>query len=109
MPLDVYYIADKVSALKPGMAITVSAVELKTIHPMPLVGVLGPLWHGVDQIMEKVIGSSYEIRVTNDLMTGNVTFFRLNESLKDGRRTWVSPDRRDLFRRDLMGYLVPIR
>lgn len=103
----VYHVAKLVSDLKPGFAITVSREELKTVMPMRMAGPFGPEWNAVDQIMEKIVGSAYSISVWDDPRTGNVTFHRLRQPLEDGRRTFVSPDRREHFTRDFGGTYLP--
>lgn len=102
----VYHYAQLVTNLKPGFAITIAREELKTIRHMQLVGPFGPDWNAVDQIMEKVVGSSYTIRTHENHMTGAVTFERLRQPSAD-RRTYVSPDRRELFEREFDGFYRP--
>jgi hypothetical protein len=56
-----------------------------------------------DYVLEHIVGSSYEFGYTEDPMTGDVTYFRLKEPLNDGRLSYVSPDRRHLFRKSIDG------
>lgn len=62
----------------------------------------GPIWSPTDRIMENIVGSAYEFVARDRPMTGNVVFERLRTPLSDDdeRQTYVSPDRRDRFRRD---------
>jgi hypothetical protein len=88
------HLANEISKLKPGFRMTIDRHILHDIHPVPMVGIGGPEWNAVDQIMESIVGSAYEFRYWTDPQTGNVTFERLREPLKDGERTYVSPDKR---------------
>jgi hypothetical protein len=57
----------------------------------------------IDEIMENVVGSSYDIIVNDNPITRTVTFKRLERSLTHAQ-TYVSPDRRHLFTYDGMYY-----
>lgn len=59
-------------------------------------------------VLESIVGSAYEFWYWEDQMSGNVTFGRLEKPLDDGRRTFVSPDRRDFYRRDGI-YWIPLQ
>lgn len=92
-------IARTVGNLHPGEAIEVSQHLLQEAGSARLTGEWGPLWSPVDRIMEKIVGSSYDIIYHENIRTGNVTFERLPEplSIDDGRRSYVSPDRREKY------------
>lgn len=95
-------IAAEVSRLSPGQRITISRNVLAAIGSSQLLGILGPTWSAVDRILENIVGSSYEFVAREDVMTGDVTFERLQRPLEvsDPRLTYVAPDRRDRFRRE---------
>lgn len=57
-----------------------------------------------DWILEGIVGSAYEYGYREDLFNGDTIYFRLAEPLTDGRRTYVSPDRRDRFDKDFRGF-----
>lgn len=98
-----YDIAELVSRLKPGEEI---AIDRELIPPYYL-EMLG--WSPVDGVLENIVGSAYDITIFHDVPAGKVFFRRLKEPLKDGRHTYVSPDRRWRYRKDdTTGYFVPI-
>ena len=82
--------------LKPGECVEVSMMELSLIPLARLKGPLGPEWSPVDQIMERIVGSSYSIVVTEIPYSRSVRFCRLQEAEEpaDDMPTYVSPDRR---------------
>lgn len=98
------YIVDAINRLKPGESITLSKHLLRdmsdAMSPMAydVLAFLNQPTSPVDQIMEQVVGSSYSIEYHVDLPTGNVTFKRLDYELPDGERTYVSPDRRHMYK-----------
>lgn len=51
----------------------------------------------VDRAFQKIVGASYEYFYFHNPDTRNIAIIRLREPLTDGRRSWVSPDRRHLF------------
>ncbi len=51
-----------------------------------------------DCVLEHIVGSGYEFGYTEDLLTGDIDYFRLATPLTDGRRTYVSPDQRWAFK-----------
>jgi hypothetical protein len=91
----VHHLADEVSKLKPGYRITFPRDLMGEIGTMPMTGMFGPHWTPAEQVMEAIAGSAYEVRYFTDFITRDVTFERLKKPLQDGRRTYVSPDRRD--------------
>src|SRR5687768_2560380 len=87
-------IAATVSRLKPGMRILIDRAILNdAVYPLPG-------WTPAEWVMEQILGAAYEFRHWVDPQSGNVFFERLEAPLKDGRRTYVSPDRRHLFEFD---------
>ncbi len=53
--------------------------------------------------MEDIVGSSYNFRFWEDEYNETVTFERLKEPLRDGARSYVSPDREDMFVKGMDG------
>ncbi len=95
-----YSLAKEIQKLKPGQRIEIGQFMLDDIVPIPG-------WTIEDSVMENIVGSSYEFRywITE---RGGTVFERLSEPLTDGRRTYVSPDRRYRFRSDGHGCFVLI-
>ena len=86
--------------LKPGQQIRIAKATLMQVwHPVD--------WTAAEWVMESIVGAAYEYEMIDDPATGDVTFRRLAEPLKDGSRTYVSPDRRDGFERGKDGYWRP--
>lgn len=101
-------LANKISAIQPGQWFTVDRHELERIAPaMPLTGPLGPTWSPAERIMENIVGSAYKFRFWEDPETGRITFEHLKQPLPDGLRSYVSPDRADLFTRTPDGFYRP--
>ena len=100
-------VAKRIEQLKPGCAIQISRGILKGIPHAQLKGPFGPTWSPVDRIMENIVGSSYEILTTTDPITQNVMFYRLENPLKDDRLAYVSPDRREHYRKHGL-FWVPV-
>lgn len=88
------WITSEVSRLKPRESITINRNLLGKVHAMPP-------WTPPERVMENVIGSSYDI-VMDATPYGDVRYTRLQKPLADGRRTYVSPDRRHYFTFDGM-------
>lgn len=97
------FILDALRRMKPGEWFCISKSVLCEIRPIPMVGLPGPLWYAEDQVLEKIAGSAYEYFYTNDTLQDfegfQSTFYRLKSPLpaSDGRRTYVSPDRRHYY------------
>lgn len=95
--------AERIAMLEPGECLAVCLEGLRMVVPQAhLKGPLGPGWTPVDQIMERVCGSSFNILVAEDHITRVVTFQKLtrHEARRLGiRRTYVAPDRRHLYKR----------
>ena len=91
-------ILDRVCYLLPGKCLKVSRHELQREVRPP---------HGfseADWVLEQLPGSAYSIIANEDAKTGDVLFTRVSVGLPDdGSRTYVSPDRRDFYERDLRG------
>lgn len=88
------HIAGLVAALEPGYAMTVS-VDIMANYVQP-----PPGWTSADWVLEQIVGSAYEFGYHVNPSTRRVTFRREKKPLEDGRRTYVSPDRRHLFVQD---------
>lgn len=79
----------RIMRLKPGKSIAIPRdIFMDMDHP--------PGFSSIDWVMEAIPGSSYEYKY-HETCDGNVVFSRRESPLKDGLRTYVSPDRRDLF------------
>ena len=92
--------AQRISAtVGPGQELRVTQRELQRIGESSLLGPLIGEGNTADRVLENIIGSSYEYGYREDLLTRDVVFYRLNRPLEDGRRTYVSPDRREYFER----------
>jgi len=87
-------IAQQINAMPKGMCLEVSNFTLGKIGSAQLVGFFGPTWKAEEWIMENVIGSSWNIEMTKNPMSGNVTFSRLEK--ESTTRLYTSPDRRNL-------------
>lgn len=97
--MNVYDLARQIGSIPPGHQIVVSRHVLAEVAPSaPLVGFGGPTWTPPERVMENIVGSAYEFRFFEDIQSGDVVFVRLREPLKDGSRTYVSPDRREHFK-----------
>lgn len=57
----------------------------------------GAVWTPPDRVLENIIGSSYEFRYEQSGYKSDVTFERLSTPLTNGHRSYVSPDRRNLY------------
>jgi hypothetical protein len=108
--MNLYQIADRVSVIEPGQWITFDRHTLEAAAPaMPLTHPLGPVWSPAERIMENIIGSAYKFRFRENHEKGTVTFERLKQPLsgKENLRTYVSPDRADLFEYTPEGFYRP--
>jgi len=92
--MNIFEMAMWIRQLKPGEQCKVDRLELRQIAP-PIN--IGATWEPPDRVMENIIGSAYEFQYWEDRKNGTVYFRRLREPLTDGRRSYVSPDRRDYF------------
>lgn len=96
---DTDYIRQRVAALEPGQQIEVSRHVMGRAKPRGFMAWLREE-SSADRILENIVGSSYEFWYEENPMTGNTTFGRLNTPLEDGRRSYVSPDRRRHYTRE---------
>jgi hypothetical protein len=97
--MNIYDIAKRIGSIQPGKRINIDGHLLGKIAPgAHLVGIGGPEWTPAERVMEHIVGSAYEFRFWTEPESGNVVFERLREPLKDGSRTYVSPDRREHYR-----------
>lgn len=86
------HIADELRAMEIGQRYALSDNVLRDVPDRYMVGMMGPPWKPVDQIMERIIGSSYTIEVWRDEWA-LTTYFQKH---KEGDRVfWESPDRRE--------------
>ena len=51
-------------------------------------------WTVPDQVLSAIIGSGFEFGYSEDRLRGAVIFWRLSAPLRDGRFTYIDPDRR---------------
>src|SRR5258708_2779873 len=94
MRIDRRELARLIAELKPGQQTRISRFLMRDIEP---IASLYDQWSSADSIMENIVGSAYEFRYWEDLMSGDTVFERLRKPLDDNLRTYVSPDRRHLF------------
>ncbi|AHF94594.1 hypothetical protein OPIT5_29375 [Opitutaceae bacterium TAV5] len=101
-------LSNKIAGIEPGQWFTVDRHELERIAPaMSLLGSLGPTWSPAERIMENIVGSAYNFRFWEDPATARITFEHLKHPLRDGLRSYVSPDRAGLFTRTPDGFYRP--
>lgn len=93
------FIKREVARLKPGQQIKVSCNVIRDCEPPSSFARISQETEP-DRILESITGSAYEFWYEEDPIDGNFLFGRLNKPLTDGRRTYVSPDRRHYFRKD---------
>lgn len=93
------HIKRAVARLEPGQQIKVSRHLLRDCEP-PAAFAWITKETAADRILENIVGSAYEFWYEEDPMDGNMLFGRLKEPLTDGRRTYVSPDRRHDYRKE---------
>lgn len=86
-------LAARVGALQPGESLDIKAGVLRDVPPLHH---NGATWTPEERVLENVIGSAYGWRAVPNPFNGVVTFERC-ASVPDGARTYVAPDRRDLF------------
>ncbi len=93
------WIAKNILSLRKGERIRICRHELRE-HVQP-----PPGFTAADWILEQIIGSAYEFMARYDDKSGDVIFDRLAEPLaaEDGSLTYVSPDRRHFYDRDIRG------
>ena len=93
---DFYRIVDEVRSLAPGQRVTIPRHRLELSAQS--YECAGATFNPADQIMEKIIGASYEYGYREEFMMRAITFYRLEEPLDvpDYPRTYVSPDRRQM-------------
>jgi len=102
-------LAHKISVIEPGQWFTVERHTLESIAPaMPLTGLDGPMWSPAERIMENIVGSAYKFRFWEDREKGTVTFEHLKQPLRNGLRSYVSPDRINRFTKTPDGFFRPI-
>lgn len=107
--MNIYSLAKQISEIEPGQRITVSRYVLEDVAPpCQLTGLGGPTWTPPERVLENIVGSAYEFRFWIQPESGNVVFERLHAALRDGSRTYVSPDRRERFHVGPDGLYRPI-
>lgn len=88
-----------VKSLLPGQSVQVNLRELEWDFPYRRHN--GAVFTPPDNLLESVVGSSYEYGYSVNFMDRTVTFFRLEKPLEqDGVFSYVSPDRRHHYRFD---------
>ena len=92
-------LAEQVRALQPGQQINIDRGVMRDLEPRGFFAALRNE-NAADRILENIVGSSYEFWYEENPMTGNTTFGRLKTPLDDGRRSYVSPDRRHHYQRE---------
>ena len=92
-------LAHRIQQLQPGQRIEVSGHVLRDMEPRGVFAIFRTET-AADSVLENIVGSSYEFWYEENPMTGNTTFGRLKTPLSDGRRTYVSPDRRHHYQRE---------
>ena len=101
-------LAHKIAVIEPGQLFTVECHTLESIAPaMPLTGPDGPMWSPPERIMENIVGSAYTFRFWEDREKGTITFEHLKQPLRDGLRSYVSPDRLEYFTKMPDGFYRP--
>lgn len=91
-------LADQVSELRPGEHCTVPRYLLDDTMRARCSIFQDNDWTGADWVLEKIVGSAYEFGYYWELTSGDTIFYRLRQPLTDGRRTYVSPDRRHYYK-----------
>lgn len=105
--MNIYELARRIQSLKPGFRMTVDGDILRELaNPTHLLGIGGPVWSPRDLVLENVVGSGFEFKAWEDV-GGNFVFERLRKPLRDGSRTYVSPDRRHHFDGPFLGIYTP--
>lgn len=96
------FVVETVRRLNRGQRIFVDRLLLR-----PRGGIIGEfLSNGAtpaDEVLEKIIGSSYELGYSYSADELRIEFFRLHDELPDGVRSFVSVDRRHHFERSFDG------
>lgn len=92
------WITKNLLSLPKGGRISFSRCEIRQ-HVEPPAG-----YTPADWILENIVGSAWEFIDRVEDKSGDVIFDRLENQLPDdGSRTYVSPDRRYLYDRDIRG------
>jgi hypothetical protein len=87
--------------LLPGFEITIDREFIADLE------IGNPGFTPEEWLMEYFLGGAFEFQLRHDEF-GNAIIRRLREPLKDGLRSYVSPDRRHLFRQLANGLWLPI-
>jgi hypothetical protein len=114
------WVASKVEQIKPGQRITFSGLlfmdiahEIGCSSPLSFLGEMAGLtMNPIERVMEKVIGSAYEIHYEEDPVTSHIHFYRLTKEQSEAMkrvnmRTYVSPDRRHQYKK-VEGGWIPV-
>lgn len=82
--------------IKPGESLEITMSVIRELPPYHMPG-----WSVIDGLMEGVMGSSWDMTVHFNPRTHSYFFHRLTKPLDTDskRRTYVSPDRRHLFKK----------
>lgn len=86
-----------VASLKPGQCVS---FDRYTMREIPTFEHKGFHFSAADRVLENVVGSAYGWTYLPDPLSGSCSFERMVRTEFDGgRRTYVSPDYRHLYRR----------
>lgn len=85
-------IIKKVANLKPGFNIVIDRCDLQDEFPSRIYNEVE--FTPADNLLENIVGSSYEFSYQINFSNGNTTFHRLKKPLEGGLRSYTSPDRR---------------
>ena len=91
------FVRARVASLKPGQQVEIDRELLRS--PKGLASYLIQE-SAADSVLEGILGSSYEFWYEENPSIGHTTFGRLKQPLEDGRRSYVSPDRRRHYRKE---------
>lgn len=93
-----------VSDLKPGQRVIIS---FSMSRQLPTQGIFETEEPFPIRILEGIMGSAFEIFWERQADTGDYVFSKVEKPLEDGRRTFVSSDMQELYRKE-NNYWVPI-
>lgn len=90
-------VVDEVKKLQPGQRIDVSANIFGRPQGLALWLQHMTEFNDADRVLENIVGSGYEYWYRRNDSRDSITFGRLDQPYTDGRRSYVSPDRRDRY------------
>lgn len=95
------YAVEDVKRLEPGWK---RAFDRRELSEIGIYEYNGATFTPADRILENVVGSAYEFLYYHCPVTRDVIFERLMKPLDNGLLTYVSPDRRRLYRQRPTGF-----